>query len=101
MTSCRDTIAFATEPLFASLANVLGKVGNLPQVPLPLKDYDMLDLEVTMGLIQMSSALEFVHGAELIHGNLAPESIVLTKNYEWRLAGFHFACHARYQNHKM
>ena len=32
MAESKDTIAFATEPLFASLANVLGKVDNLPQV---------------------------------------------------------------------
>ena len=33
-----DIIAFATEPVFASLANVLGYYDNLPSpLPLPIK----------------------------------------------------------------
>ena len=31
---CRDCLAFATEPIFASLANLLGKQANMPS-PLP------------------------------------------------------------------
>ena len=35
---CSDTIAFATEPVFVSLANVLGYYDNLPSpLPLPIK----------------------------------------------------------------
>ena len=35
---CSDIIAFATEPVFVSLANVLGYYDNLPSpLPLPIK----------------------------------------------------------------
>jgi len=96
MDESKDTIAFATEPVFASLANVLGKRENMDTIPFALKEFELMDLEVTMGLLQMSAALNFVHNAEIIHGNLCPESIMLDKNGEWRLAGFDFWCHARY-----
>ena len=37
-TTCSDIIAFATEPVFASLANVLGYYDNVPSpLPLPIK----------------------------------------------------------------
>ena len=45
-----------------------------------------------MGLIQISTALKFVHTAEIIHGDVSPENIVLDRNFEWRLAGFHHHC---------
>lgn len=47
---------------------MLGKTDNIDRVPLTLKEYDMLDLEVTMGLLSISSALGFAHQAEIIHG---------------------------------
>ena len=35
---CRDCLAFATEPIFASLANLLGKQTNMPSsLPAELK----------------------------------------------------------------
>eukprot|EP00729_Bicosta_minor_P019887 gene19887-29077_t len=96
MDESKDIIAFATERVFASLNNVLGKTDNIDRVPLTLKEYDMLDLEVTMGLLSISSALGFAHQAEIIHGNLTPEAIVLNKDGEWRLSGFDWWCHSRY-----
>ena len=50
----RDCLAFATEPVYASLANVLGRHENMP-TPLPahIRDYKMYDVEIKYGLLQV------------------------------------------------
>lgn len=58
---CRESLAFATEPVFASLANVLGCHDNLPN-PLPkdLHEYKLYDVEIKYGLLQVSGELMHV-----------------------------------------
>lgn len=50
----RDCLAFCTEPVCASLANVLGNWDNLPS-PLPsdIKEYKLYDVETKYGLLQV------------------------------------------------
>lgn len=50
-----DTLAFATEPVFASLANVLGYLEDrIPQnLPVNIKEYSLLDFEIKYGLLQV------------------------------------------------
>ena len=50
----RDCLAFATEPVYASLANVLGRHDNLPSPVSPhIRDYKMFDVEIKYGLLQV------------------------------------------------
>lgn len=50
----RDSLAFATEPVFASLANVLGITENMPTSINPqLKDYKLFEVEIKYGLLQV------------------------------------------------
>ena len=50
----RDCLAFATEPVFASLANLLGRHDNLPApVPSQIRDYKLFDVEIKYGLLQV------------------------------------------------
>lgn len=50
----RDCLAFATEPVFASLANILGRHDNMPTpVPHQVRDYKMFDVEIKYGLLQV------------------------------------------------
>jgi hypothetical protein len=50
----RESLAFATEPVFCSLANVLGQHENLPQpAPAVLKDFTLFDVEIKYGLLQV------------------------------------------------
>lgn len=51
-----DTLAFATEPVLGSLANVFDYLEDrLPQGFTPkLKDYDLLNFEIKYGLLQVS-----------------------------------------------
>ena len=58
-------MAFATEPVFASLANVLGSTDNAPS-PLPseLKDYQLYDVEIKYGLLQVSQDASYIEPVE-------------------------------------
>ena len=39
----------------------------------------------------MSEALSFLHAsAKLIHGNLCPEAVIISRSGAWKIAGFDF-----------
>ncbi|XP_077400951.1 SCY1-like protein 2 isoform X2 [Vanacampus margaritifer] len=89
----RDCLAFCTEPVFASLSNVLGHWDNLPSpVPNDIKEYKLYDVETKYGLLQISEGLSFLHsGVKMVHRNLCPENIVLNKSGSWKIMGFDFS----------
>ncbi|XP_063072861.1 SCY1-like protein 2 [Engraulis encrasicolus] len=89
----RDCLAFCTEPVFASLANVLGQYDNLPSpVPTEIKTYKLYDVEIKYGLLQLSEGLSFLHtGVKMVHGNLCPENIIINKSGAWKIMGFDFS----------
>ncbi|KAK9976118.1 hypothetical protein ABG768_021324 [Culter alburnus] len=89
----RDCLAFCTEPVFASLANVLGQWDNLPSpVPTDIKEYKLYDVETKYGLLQVSEGLSFLHsGVKMVHGNLCTENIILNKSGAWKIMGFDFS----------
>ncbi|MFH4975121.1 hypothetical protein AB6A40_001830 [Gnathostoma spinigerum] len=89
----RDSFAYCTEPVFASLANCLGRCDNLsPTIPSHLVDFEFLDLELRHGLFQLSEALAFLHvDARMLHRNVCPESVIVNEKGSWKLAGFDFA----------
>ncbi|XP_045584450.1 SCY1-like protein 2 isoform X2 [Procambarus clarkii] len=88
----RETLAFATEPVFASLANVLGNTDNMPAPPPPtLKNYKLYDVEIKYGLMQVSEGLAFLHNSvKIVHCNVCPENVVLNHQGAWKLFGFDF-----------
>lgn len=49
----RDSYAFCTEPVFASLANALGRLDNITPHPAHLDGFELLDIEVRYGLFQV------------------------------------------------
>jgi len=58
MCMCRESLAFATEPVLCSLANVLNQHDNMPQQALAaLKGYTFFDIEIKYGLLQVSVSL--------------------------------------------
>ncbi|KAL5006865.1 hypothetical protein ScPMuIL_015671 [Solemya velum] len=91
----RESLAFATEPVFASLANVLGCHDNLPN-PLPkdLQEYKLYDVEIKYGLLQVSNGSTSIlqKDAKLLHNGICPESVIINKSGSWKLAGFDFCC---------
>lgn len=88
----RDSIAFATEPVFASLANVLGNSSNLsPQISQTLSKFKLHEIEIKYGLLQLTEGLAFLHSdAKLLHKNICPESIIINKEGGWKIFGFDF-----------
>ncbi|XP_014248964.1 SCY1-like protein 2 [Cimex lectularius] len=88
----RDCLAFATEPVFASLANILGKKDNMPQNIEAINNYKLYDVEIKYGLLQISEGLAFLHkDAKILHMNLCPSSIVINEQGAWKIFGFDFA----------
>ncbi|VDN00875.1 unnamed protein product [Thelazia callipaeda] len=88
----RDSFAFCTEPVFASLANALGRLDNIASHPISLINFELLDIEVRYGFFRIAEALSFLHiDARMMHRNISPESIIINDKGEWKLAGFDFA----------
>ncbi|KAL3196153.1 hypothetical protein MRX96_015565 [Rhipicephalus microplus] len=88
-----ETLAFATEPVLGSLANILNCLEDrLPQcLPQEVRDYQFLDIEIKYGLLQLTEALSFLHySCKLIHRNLCPQSVIVNKRGTWKLAGLEF-----------
>lgn len=86
----RDSLAFATESCFASLANCLGFYDNMTQpIPKEFEDYKLFDVEIRYGVVQLCEGLAFLHNeVKLLHRNISPESIIINSNGAWKLAGF-------------
>ncbi|XP_049694120.1 SCY1-like protein 2 isoform X3 [Helicoverpa armigera] len=115
------TIAFASEPVLASLANILSwhecnvLPGNAPPImPHPItlgppsaqqqilntpavlpphaKEYFFLDIELRYGLLQLIDALHYMHyNSHQMHRNVCPQVIIVTKRGTWKLFGLEFA----------
>ncbi|XP_065211697.1 SCY1-like protein 2 isoform X2 [Planococcus citri] len=91
----RDSLAFATEPVFASLANILGKVDNVPvPVPASVENYKLFEVEIKYGLQQIAEGFSFLHNdVKLLHRNLCPQNIVINKKGAWKIFGFDYSVH--------
>lgn len=88
----RDCIAFATEPVFASLANALGKRENMPVNNDSITNFKLYDVEIKYGLLQVGEGLSFLHrDAKMLHHNICPSSIVINTQGAWKIFGFDFA----------
>ncbi|KAF0441191.1 kinase-like protein [Gigaspora margarita] len=49
----RTVITFATEPILTSLANLLGNTEHLSTVPDDIKNFDLDELEIQKGLLEL------------------------------------------------
>ncbi|XP_043218587.1 SCY1-like protein 2, partial [Amphibalanus amphitrite] len=91
---CPETLAFASEPVLASLANVLSPAtdGDKTNGHSFAKDYSFLDIELKYGILQITEALSFLHySAHILHNNVCPSSILVTKRGTWKLGGLEFS----------
>ncbi|BES98272.1 protein kinase activity [Nesidiocoris tenuis] len=105
-----DTLAFASEPVLGSLANILayqeGIIGGggmggggppsaLGHMQAPrhshAREYHFLDIELKYGILQITEALSFLHyTGHVLHRNVCPSSILVTKKGTWKLGGLEF-----------
>ncbi|CAL0333165.1 unnamed protein product [Lupinus luteus] len=91
----KNAMAMVTEPLFASIANTIGNLDNVANVPKELRGMQMGLLEVKHGLLQIAESLDFLHNhAHLIHRAISPENVFITLSGAWKLGGFGFAISA-------
>nr|CAD7438797.1 unnamed protein product [Timema bartmani] len=92
----RESLAFATEPVFASLANILGWTENVP-TPLPtqLHNFKLFEVEIKYGLLQVGEGLAFLHNdVKLLHRNICPEVVLVNLQGAWKIFGFDFCQHS-------
>lgn len=96
MEESRDTIAFVTEPILASLANVLGNYSNMPspsENSSATQFQDLHEIEIKYGMMQVMEGLQFLHNdVKMIHRNICPESIIVNAEGSWKLFGFDYCC---------
>ncbi|XP_023930039.1 SCY1-like protein 2 isoform X3 [Lingula anatina] len=94
---CYDSVAFASEPVLASLANLLGNQERMPTpIPPEIRDFAFHEMEIKYGILQITEALSYLHNTETcLHGNVCPSSILISKRGAWKLAGMGFLQVAR------
>lgn len=90
----RDCMAFATEPIFASLSNVLGNVSNLTNAAQKqLAHHELHEVEIKCGLLHLAEGLSFLHSdAKLLHRNVCLDAVVINKEGKWKMHGFEYCC---------
>ncbi|KAJ1369323.1 SCY1-like protein 2 [Parelaphostrongylus tenuis] len=97
----RDSLAFATEPVFACLANCLCRpehvsASSSSAVSTHLNNVKFSEVEIKHGLFQLGEALSFLHvDAGILHRNVTPESVIVNDRGAWKLAGFEFSIQGR------
>ncbi|KAG7916775.1 hypothetical protein KL905_004504 [Ogataea polymorpha] len=56
-----------------------------------LNKSDLDEIIITKGLLQIASGLKFLHqSVHTVHMNLAPSSIFITENFDWKISGMQF-----------
>ncbi|GAB0086523.1 SCY1-like protein 2 [Sergentomyia squamirostris] len=87
----RESLAFATEPVFCSLANILGQTHNFPEQSTSLSGFKLFDVEIKYGILQLAEGIAFLHSdVKLLHRNICPESIIVNQDGAWKIFGFDF-----------
>lgn len=86
----RTQLVFITEPVFASLEDVLhGGHGLQAELAQERRALRVSELEVKHGLLQVSEGLHFLHSeAGVVHREICPSSIFITRAGSWKLGGF-------------
>ncbi|KAF8568111.1 hypothetical protein P879_03529 [Paragonimus westermani] len=88
----RESLAFASEPLFTSLKSALLTSFSNENKSHVDEPFVLTEVEIKYGLMQISEALSFLHtDCHRVHLNLVPESIVINKFGLWKFGGFEFS----------
>ncbi|XP_055296936.1 SCY1-like protein 2 [Sitodiplosis mosellana] len=89
----RDSLAFVTESVLASLANYLGNYSNMPSPNESTQFPSLHEIEIKYGLMQLMEGLQFLHtDVKMIHRNICPESVVINNENCWKIFGFDYCC---------
>ena len=80
-----------TEPIFASVRNVLKDYTNIEKLPTELEKFTLSSdgFDAKLGLYEISEGLTFLHQTcGIIHRDLSPENLYITKKGDWKIGGF-------------
>ncbi|KAJ1908393.1 Protein kinase domain-containing protein ppk32 [Coemansia sp. IMI 209127] len=95
----RTWLMFVTEQVIASLDDLIQKTDSVKRVIDGDEEFELDDLEIQKGLLQVSKALGFLHSdAHIVHGNLVPASVLVNSKGDWKLGGFGFTQPANAEN---
>ncbi|GAM17573.1 hypothetical protein SAMD00019534_007480, partial [Acytostelium subglobosum LB1] len=93
------SLYFATEPVLATLDNLIqqyrqrSKSNQVSSDEFKQHHFTFEELEIQLGISQLLEGIHFLNTtAKLLHRNIAPESIFITKNLKWKIGGLGFSC---------
>lgn len=96
-------LQFVAEPVTGSLATLLrekdeeersggGRYVQNDDGRRRRREVEIDELEIQKGLLQVGKALEFLHeSANLIHGNLTPDAVIVNAKSDWKICSLGFA----------
>ena len=93
----KNGIAFTTERIVCSLADILNNFSNVPggaaeHVSFFESGGAVSEMEISRGLLNISLAIQYLHTVQRkLHLNVTPENIVITATGQWKLCGFGFS----------
>lgn len=88
----RESLAFAAEPVFRSLADLIKDSGTTSsETSAGQKGEKLYEVEVKHGFVQIGEGLVFLHNnVKMLHGNINPETILVNEQGTWKIFGFDF-----------
>lgn len=97
MDDSKNSIAFTTERIVCSLADILNNFENVPGGIAEHASFfesgaAVSEMEISRGLLNITLAIQYLHTVQRkLHLNLTPENIVITATGQWKLCGFGFS----------
>jgi SCY1-like protein 2 len=93
----KNGIAFTTERIVCSLADVMNNFENVPGGAAEHASFfeaggALSEMEISRGLLNIALAVQYLHTVQRkLHLNVTPENIVITATGQWKLCGFGFS----------
>lgn len=86
----KNSIRFVAEPLFSSLKHMIDvNASNVGASA--LEGFELDELAIQKGLLQVSEALDFLHNtASSVHLDIQPSSVLINTKGDWKLFGLGF-----------
>ncbi|KAL0083190.1 kinase-like domain-containing protein [Phycomyces blakesleeanus] len=88
VTESRSSIAFATEPLYGALSHLVKSADNYSSQS--EQEFELDELEIQKGLLQVGKGLQFLSDAKVVHHNLTPDAVFVNSKGDWKIGGLGF-----------
>lgn len=94
----RDLISFASEPILCTLDQLFDfECSHFDAQNTIFKKKRLLEL--SLGILQVIEGLSYLHNsAKILHGNLTPSAVYITKQQYWKIGGFAFSISSKKTN---